>query len=416
MTKANKNGSILEDNVQQLLETYTSLSFIKEYKIKDIFGESKIDFKVDYKGKSFFLECKNQNVSGSVDQKLPYYIENIRNSKYLGHFVFIFKGKGIRKGALEYLKEKQQEMDFSIIYFDNLEESMKQLFETGQKQSLRTKVKPIIKWAGGKRTIMNNLLPLFPDKINKDYHEPFCGGISVACELYNSGKFSNNTKIYLNDTIFQLIYLYEIIKEDPILLITELYKEQYKVSAENFKKNKERYNELSKNNEENKEIRLELAALFLFLNKTGFNGVYRENQKGEYNVPFGKKTNVILYDKDNLYTMHKFLQNCILTCNDYTVALEKAVTGDFIYCDPPYYNTFNSYSKYKFDKKEHSILYKKCQEIKNDNVDVIVSNSYNEFVCDLYKDCTINKIPVKRVINSKAEHRGDIIYELCIKF
>jgi DNA adenine methylase len=205
-----------------------------------------------------------------------------------------------------YLKRKQQEMDFSVIHFDNLKENLFTLLETGQKQSLISKVKPIIKWAGGKRSIMNNLLHLFPCKIEKDYHEPFCGGISVACELYNSGIFSHNTTIYLNDTISELIYLYEVVKEDPKLLIAELSKEQYIVTEENFEKNKVRYNEVSKNNTE---LLVEISALFLFLNKTGFNAVYRENQKGEYNVPFAKKTNVTLYEKDNLYTMIHFYRN-----------------------------------------------------------------------------------------------------------
>ncbi len=94
-------GVVQKIPCKKILGTYNGLSFIKEYKIKDIFGESKVDFKVDYKGKSFFLECKNQSVAGSVDKKLPYYIENIRESKYSGHFVFIIKGKGNGNGIKE---------------------------------------------------------------------------------------------------------------------------------------------------------------------------------------------------------------------------------------------------------------------------------------------------------------------------
>jgi hypothetical protein len=249
MTQANKNGNSLENFVEKLLTSYTGITIIKEYKIKDIFGESKVDFKVEYKGRSFCFECKNQPVAGSVDQKLPYYIENIREDKYCGHFVFILKGNGIRNGALDYLKRKQREMNFSVIHVDNLDVSLKCLLENGEKQCLVSKVKPIIKWAGGKRSIMNHILPLFPNKILKDYHEPFCGGISVACELYNTGRFSNNTTIYLNDTISQLICLYTVIKQDPELLINELSKEQYIISKENFEINKERYNEISKKSE-----------------------------------------------------------------------------------------------------------------------------------------------------------------------
>lgn len=273
------------------------------------------------------------------------------------------------------------------------------------------KVKPIIKWAGGKRSIMKYLLPLFPGKIENDYHEPFCGGISVACELYNSGRFSNNTTIYLNDNISQLICLYEVVKKDPRLLIDELSKEQYMVTKENFEKNKIRYNEIRSNI---KDFLVEIAALFLFLNKSGFNGMYRENLKGEYNVPYGKKTNVTLYEENNLYTMYTFLQNCVLTCKDYSACLENVKPGDFIYCDPPYYKTFNSYSKNKFDDTEHSVLAKRCYELKSNNVDIILSNSENEIIREFYKDSNVHCIPVKRVINSKAENRGDTIYELCI--
>jgi DNA adenine methylase len=113
--------------------------------------------------------------------------------------------------------------------------------------------------------------------------------------------------------------------------------------------------------------------------------------------------------------MHTFLQKCILSCNDYTLSLEKSLTGDVVYCDPPYYNTFNSYSKNKFGKDEHNILSQKCYELKSKNIEIIVSNSDNDFVVGLYKDSFLNRIPVKRVINSKAENRGDTIYELCIK-
>lgn len=409
MSKANKNGFSMETEVYNVLKKYKDLCVTREYPIQDIFGKSKVDFKLEYDGKIFIIECKNQTVSGSVDQKIPYYIENIRENKYNGHFVFIFKGNGIRNGALEYLKRKQKELDFSIIKFDELEKGLQELLK-GKSQTIVSKVSPIIKWAGGKRSIMSKIINFFPDKINGDYHEPFCGGLSVLCELYNTGKLSENTKIYLNDNIYQLIYLYQIIKEDPESLVNELGKECYIASKENFEKNKKRYNILGP-----QDSKLEIAALFLFLNKTGFNGVYRENKKGEYNVPFGKNSDVSIYNTDNLYAMHELLQKCVLNHGDYCEAIKDMKRGDFVYFDPPYYKTFSSYSSQPFDKENHVTLSEKCYLLKSAGINMVLSNSSEEFVKNLYKDSVIHKVSVKRVINSKASDRKNEVYELCIQ-
>lgn len=410
MSKANKNGLSMETEVYNLLKKYKDLRITREYPIQDIFGKSKVDFKLEYCGKIFILECKNQVVPGSVDQKLPYYIENIRENKYGGHFVFIFNGNGIRNGALEYLKRKQKELDFSIIKFDNLENGIQELL-IGKKQTIVSKVSPVVKWAGGKRSIMNKIIDFFPNKINGDYHEPFCGGLSVLCELYNTGKLSDTTKVYLNDNIYQLMYLYEVIKEYPESLVNELSKECYTVSKENFEKNKKRYNILRP-----QDSKLEIASLFLFLNKTGFNGVYRENKKGEYNVPFGKKDKgVTIYNTDNLYAMHTLLQKCILTYGDYSEAIKNVKSRDLVYFDPPYYKTFSSYSSNTFDKENHITLSEKCYFLKTIGATIILSNSSEEFIKDLYKDSVIHEVPVKRVINSKASDRKNEVCELCIQ-
>lgn len=408
MSKANRSGVLLEGLIFDILKTYQGINITKQFPLNDIFGTSKVDFKIDYKGRSFFIEAKNQIVSGSVDQKLPFYLENIRENRYPGHFVFVLNGNGIRNGALSYLKRKQLELNFSIIDFDNISTQLKNLLEYNEAQTVNLRVKPIIKWAGGKRMIMDDIKKLFPQKIEHDYHEPFCGGFSVACELYNTDRFGKNTTIYLNDSIPQLITLYEVVKEAPLELIEVLKDPKYTVNAQNFEQNKERYN----SNAEKSNI--EIAALFLFLNKAGYNGVYRENKDGKYNVPFCKKENIKLYEEENLMTMSLFLQRCQLSSSDYKQALNKVKEGDTVYCDPPYYNTFNSYSKEKFDGNSQITLSQRCIMLK-DKANVMVSNSDEPFIYELYSNCNIHRIPVKRVVNNKGEERSNVIHELFIE-
>lgn len=407
MSKANKSGVLLEGLIFEVLKTFKDVSVVKQYPLNDIFGTSKVDFKIDYRGKSFFIEAKNQTVSGSVDQKLPFYLENIREKKYTGHFVFILNGNGIRNGALSYLKRKQSELNFSIIDFDSITSQLQNLLLHDQVQTINLRIKPLVKWAGGKRMIMDDLKKLFPQKINGNYHEPFCGGFSVACELYNTDRLGKNSTVYLNDTIPQLICLYEMVKENPYLLMEELSKQKYIVNASNFQMNKERYN-----SEEHK-TKLEVAALFLFLNRAGYNGVYRENREGKYNVPFCKKENIKLYDEENLISMSEFLQRCHLSCVDYTEALKNVKEGDTVYCDPPYHNTFNSYSKERFDDNAQVALAKYCTSLKG-KATTMVSNSDTDFIKELYPDCTFHRIPVKRVVSNRGEDRSNILYELFI--
>lgn len=409
MTKANKSGSFLEDQIYDILKTYGDICITKQFPLNDVFGTGKVDFKVEYRNKSFFFEAKNQIVCGSVDQKLPFYLENIRENKYPGHFALIINGNGVRNGALSYLKRKQKELNFSIIDFDDIKHQLDKLLNYDEIQTIKLKLSPVIKWAGGKRMIMDSIIKFFPKKIEGDYYEPFCGGFSVACELYNTCKFSDKTMIYINDTIPQLISLYRVIKQDPYPLIEELKKPNYLSNKTNFELNKARYN-----SDEYKE-EIEIAALFLFLNKTGYNGLYRVNKDGKYNVPFAKRENVKLYDEENINAMHHFFKRCVITCLDYKEILYNVKKGDMVYCDPPYYDTFNSYSKTKFPESEQLNLFSTCSSLKQYST-VFVSNSDCSFINNLYSSCVINKIPVKRVVNSNAKDRSIIIYELFITF
>jgi DNA adenine methylase len=406
-SKANKTGSELEESILVILKQFDP-NVVSQYSIKDIYGNSKVDFKLVYNDKVFYIEAKNQSVPGSVDQKFPYYIENIRSGVYGKdvHFIFIINTKGVRNGALSYLKQKQSEFAFSVIDKDCLFESLSVLLKEDTQQTINLPCIPVIKWAGGKRMVMKNISPLFPDKITGDFFEPFAGGVSVSCHLYNTNRVSG--KFYLNDTLQQLVAVYSVLKQDPGSLIQELSSDAYIVNRENFDKIKMKYNTKAYSSD------AELASIFLFLNKAGFNGVYRENSSGEYNVPFCKKDNVCVYTNESLQAMSEFLQNSILSSGDYKEVVDKAKPGDVVYFDPPYHKTFIGYSSIKFEEKHHIELRDTCIRLKSMGAKVFVSNSDTPFIRELYSQFTIHEIPVRRVVNSKSKDRKNIVYELFI--
>jgi DNA adenine methylase len=270
------------------------------------------------------------------------------------------------------------------------------------------KYAPILKWAGGKRQIIAELFKKFPKNYN-NYHEPFVGSMSVFLEMINSNfKFN---KVFLSDALAPLINVYTTIKYNHLDLINELKKTTYVNNLENYNKIRKRFNEMKDNS-----ICVELAAMFIFLNKTGFNGMYRENSSGLYNIPYGKQTNPCICN-ENLINKLNYLLNKIdikLKACDFTDVLNNVSENDFVYLDPPYYDTFSSYTKDKFNDEQHIKLKNVIDELTSKKCKVILSNSDTEFIRNLYKNYDIIKIPVKRQINSDASKRKDIKYELLI--
>lgn len=407
--KANHTGKTLEDIIYALLlklkQEYNTvdkqLEIIRHPLVSDIYGFSKLDFQIIINDKSFYIEAKNQEVKGSVDQKFPYYIENIRKGNYKGHFIFIINTKGIRESALKYLIKSQEEYDFSVIDAIDIEYNLLNLLKYNSLQSINMKLKPCIKWAGGKRSIMSQIMPYFPDKI-ENYFEPFAGGLSVLLELYNSNKI--NGDIYINDNLQALATLYSFIKNNINDIVLELKENtRYTIKTkEQFLSNKARFN-IVKN-----EKSLETACLFLYLNKIGFNGMYRENKQGEYNIPYGNKQNASIFIEDELRNLSDFFKtkDINITCSDYTYIKDYTLKqGDVVYFDPPYHNTFNSYSAIKFDENEQKKLKDLAYNLVSKGVKVIISNSDTEFIRDLYKDATLYEITVKRKVNLKTANK-----------
>jgi DNA adenine methylase len=273
-------------------------------------------------------------------------------------------------------------------------------------------IKPIIKWAGGKRSIMKSLLDNFPDEFN-DYHEPFAGGLSVCIELFNTQKLKDK-KVFIADFMQPLINLYNVVKLSCVDLIVELKKKEYANNLTSFTEKRELFNTYKLQDEVVDPICY--AALFVYLNRTCFNGMYRENGKGLYNIPFGKQVNPTICNEESLIRFAEMLNtnDVYLSCCDYSATLQNMKQGDFVYMDPPYYGTFTGYNKDGFGEQQQKELKETFDNLTAKGCKVALSNSNSEFIRDLYKDYKQVVINVKRVINSKADNRKDTKTELLI--
>ncbi len=270
---------------------------------------------------------------------------------------------------------------------------------------LEEKPKPFVKWVGGKRQLLKQfrLLNLYPPanfdpKLNK-YFEPFVGGGAVFFDLLPE-------KAELSDLNSELVTTYNVIKNNVDTLIESLRKHKYekeyylKVRAKNP-------NELSD---------VEVASRFIYLNRTGFNGMYRVNSKGGFNVPFGRYNNPIICDEKNLRRVSKALQKVSINHQDYKEVLKNAKKGDFIYFDPPYYPisktaSFTSYTAESFLEDEQTELRNTFAELHKRGCFVMLSNSDTPFINKIYSEISsakITKVEAVRAINSKGSKRGKI--------
>lgn len=276
-------------------------------------------------------------------------------------------------------------------------------------------LKPVIKYAGGKRQIMNTLLSNFPSAFG-NYFEPFVGGGSVFMEMVNRGILQNK-EVYLSDTMYPLINMYNVIRTRIIDLKEELSRSCYSNDKESYINNRLRFNSLKL--QINTYDSVELAALFIYLNKVGFNGLYRENSKGEYNIPFGKNKNPTLFDNVLFTNLSNYLNGDLVRVSkcSYEQIETKVLPGDFVYMDPPYHNTFTGYNSINFGEDDQIKLCNFYKHLSNMGCKVALSNSDTNFIRNLYGSIpgvTIVSIPVKRLINSKSDERKNMSTELLI--
>ncbi len=258
--------------------------------------------------------------------------------------------------------------------------------------------KPFVKWAGGKRQLLDELITGLPEFEN--YHEPFLGGGALFFRL----EAENRVKTaYLSDSNEELINAYSAIKNEVFELMAELARPIYA-------NNEQAYYKIRASKPTSKIGR---AARFIYLNKTAFNGLYRVNSKGGFNVPFGRYTNPKILDSGNLLLVHRALQKDELYCGDFSVVLRNAKKGDLIYFDPPYFpisktSHFTSYTKDGFLEDEQMKLLKAFKALDSRGCYVMLSNSHSEFIADLYAEFEPAVVYASRAINCKGDKRGKI--------
>ena len=287
--------------------------------------------------------------------------------------------------------------------------------------------KPFLKWAGGKTQLIEEIKNNLPEIIFREpftYIEPFVGSGAVLFWLLNH--FPNMKKAVINDINKELIDTYDTIANSPQQLISvleDLQNKYYILEDEEAKKNfyYEKRNLFNIKSEE----KLIQSALFIFLNRTCFNGLYRVNRKNEFNVPIGSYKRPLICDRENILAVSKALQKVEIMCGDFEQTINYTENNTLFYFDPPYKplsetSSFNAYAKDNFDDKEQIRLRDFCNKLNDLNHYWILSNSdvkgkdkNNHFFDDLYANYEIKRVLAKRSINANPEKRG-VLNELLI--
>lgn len=281
-------------------------------------------------------------------------------------------------------------------------------------------VKPFIKWAGGKSQLLKEIRKKYPERIER-YCEPFVGGGAVLLDVLANFQ---PKEVLINDINAELINLYIQIRDNVELLISNLSKFQelyWTMDESNRKvfyiKQRERFNYgIQSGNISEAEI----AYLFIFLNKTCFNGLYRVNKKGLFNVPIGSYKKPLICDTDNLRLVSSLLQNVKIICGDYSETADFINENTFVYIDPPYRplsatSSFTSYSNAKFGDDKQIALSRFVDKISKRGAKVVASNSdpknvdeNDNFFDTIYSAYDILRVSATRMINSKSNGRGSI--------
>ncbi len=264
--------------------------------------------------------------------------------------------------------------------------------------------KPFIKRVGGKRQLLDQLTRFFPKKFN-NYFEPFVWGGAVFFHLRNF--YWDNFQATISDINSDMIITYNTIKNDVQSLIKELKTYPYDKNFYMEIRNRDRDPDF------NKRSNIQKSARFIYMNKTGFNWLYRENSQGFNNVPFGRYNNPKICDEETLLNDQKALQNTIILNQDFELVLKKAKKWDFIYFDPPYDTltataNFTWYNKGGFDKEEQIRLFKTYQALDKMWCLLMLSNHNTQFINNLYRDYKRITVFASRMVNVKAGRRWPI--------
>lgn len=265
-------------------------------------------------------------------------------------------------------------------------------------------VSPALKWVGGKRQLLKDIKPLIPEEMTT-YYEPFFGGGAVLFEMQPK-------KAVINDANQELMNVYREIRDNCDVLVEILKEHNEKNSSEYY------YKVRSYDRDEQiyeKMTPTERAARILYLNKTCFNGLFRVNQAGQYNAPYGKYKNPNIVNEETLYAISNYFQKAKIEMKsgDYKDALKGVRKGAFVYLDPPYHpisssSNFTGYTYNGFGMIQQNELKAQCDKLDKKGVKFLLSNSYCEFITDLYQDYNIKQVSAKRAINSNPDKRGEV--------
>jgi DNA adenine methylase len=279
------------------------------------------------------------------------------------------------------------------------------LFPTPERRARRREdpPRPFLKWAGGKGQLLPDLLQQIEAAGSfRRYHEPFLGGGALFFALYRGGQLAR-LKPRLSDGNANLIVTYQAVRDNVLGVITRLGRHARSHGEEHYYAVRA----------ETPSDPAAAAARIIYLNRTCFNGLYRENSRGEFNVPFGRYVNPVICDEENLRAVSQALQNVCLETADFESVLEHAKPGDFVYFDPPYdplskSSSFTAYAKGGFGEAEQRRLAGVFAELAGRGVKALLSNSATPLIEDLYRGFHIERVKATRAVNSKANGRGAI--------
>jgi DNA adenine methylase len=261
------------------------------------------------------------------------------------------------------------------------------------------RLRPILKWAGGKRSLVPRILEELPEQI-ETYYEPFVGGAAVFLALAEAKRFK---RAVITDKNRELINLYTVVRDDLGKLLKRLETLQDCTSEDD-------YYEIRAAKPTN---RIERAARLIYLNKTGYNGLYRVNSKGGFNVPYGRYKRPKIYDPERLAHAARYLQDVTIRVADFEEACGDAKRGDAVYLDPPYLPlsktaSFSAYHSEAFGLPEHERLAKVFGKLRKRGVVAVLSNSATPETRALYQSFKCSDVAVRRPINSVASRRGAV--------
>jgi len=262
---------------------------------------------------------------------------------------------------------------------------------------------PVLKWAGGKRRLLAQYEPYFPEEFRR-YFEPFFGGGAVFFWLFSRGML-DDTPVFLNDVNPELVNFYSVLRDDCESLIEKLEEHAKRHGKDYY------YNTRAKKQRQMKPVNR--AARLMYLNRTCFNGLYRVNSKGEFNVPMGRYKNPLICDPAGLRAASAALQHGTFSRGCFEAAVSGAQAGDLVYFDPPYVplnttSSFTSYTRENFTLDDQKRLAETFRELAARGVKVSLSNSDTPIVRELYKGFEQHVIMAPRAINSKADRRQKV--------